>query len=155
MDLSHLNAFYTAKSIDDTHDVARVVLDSIAFDTPDSATVIALSGNLGAGKTTFTQCLCKHLGVLEQVVSPTYVIMKSYRVNKKESRFTKVIHMDAYRLKSESDVDMLGWQQEVHIPNNLFIIEWPEVIKHILPKSTIYITIETINDYTRTFDIRG
>jgi tRNA threonylcarbamoyladenosine biosynthesis protein TsaE len=71
-----------------------------------TAVLIALRGNLGSGKTTFVQALCKELGVVEGVKSPTYVLMKSYDINYKG--FTKLIHIDAYRLETLSNLKHLS-----------------------------------------------
>ncbi len=101
------------------------------------AIIMALQGNLGAGKTTFTQALAKGLGVKEKVNSPTFVIEKIYRLKNKS--FTNLIHLDAYRLKSAKDLKKLGWGEIVRDQKNLIILEWPERVKALIPKSAIKI----------------
>lgn len=107
-----------------------------------TATVIGLQGELGSGKTYFAQRFGKILGVKENMVSPTFVIMKSYSINPSNSsgqawhRFKKLIHIDAYRLEKEEELLKLGWQEIVKDPENIVLIEWPEKIEGIMPKDS-------------------
>jgi len=98
----------------------------------DSATVVGLYGDLGAGKTFFTQSVAKTLGVEENIVSPTFVIEKIYEL--KDQRFSHLIHIDAYRLESSLELLNLGWQKIISDPKNLILIEWPERVEDIMPK---------------------
>ncbi|MFM2383831.1 MAG: hypothetical protein RIQ72_403 [Candidatus Parcubacteria bacterium] len=111
------------------------------------ATVIALHGDLGAGKTTFTQLLAKRLGVQSEVNSPTFTIMKRYTVA--HTQFTDLIHIDAYRLAEGGDLKMLGIQEVLQKPNHLFCIEWPDIVKDILPRRHIKIEFEHIDEGSR------
>ena len=106
--------------------------------------VILLQGELGAGKTTFSQFLLRELGARGPFTSPTFVIMKKYEVdkNKKEMpdgkiktdfHFKDVYHLDCYRVDEESVLD-LGWEEIIADQNNLILVEWPERIKKIWPK---------------------
>src|SRR3989338_1544300 len=76
-----------------------------------SSTVVALSGDLGAGKTTFAQAVAKSLGVEETVNSPTFVIQKVYALS--DQQWGRLIHIDAYRLKSADELRALGWDEMV------------------------------------------
>ena len=98
-----------------------------------TATIIALQGELGSGKTTFAQAFGKILGVTENMPSPTFVIMKSYPVDWKG--FKKLIHIDAYRLEKEEELLHLGWDELVKNPENIILIEWPEKVEKIIPKN--------------------
>lgn len=124
-------------------DFARVAvaLDQVidTFNT-DSATVVALSGDLGAGKTTLTQFVAKHFGVDEVVQSPTFVIMKLYPVE--HERYERLIHIDAYRIEKEEEMQTLGLHRLVADPKNLILIEWPEKIAGLLPENKITVSIE-------------
>lgn len=97
------------------------------------ATVIALSGELGAGKTTFAQGIAQALCVSETVSSPTFVIEKAYDLaNQKWRRF---IHIDAYRLKGAEELQVLRWDEITADPQNLIVLEWPERVSGALPRS--------------------
>lgn len=96
------------------------------------ATVIALQGELGAGKTAFAQAFGKILGVAEPMPSPTFVIMKSYDIDWRG--FKKLIHIDAYRLEKEEELTHLGWDGLIKDPENIILIEWPERVEKLIPK---------------------
>lgn len=115
---------------------------------PHQALILALVGELGAGKTSFTQGLLASLGVIDYVTSPTFVIEKVYSLPK-ESDFKRVIHIDAYRLSGGSDLDNLGFSKLVADPENLIIIEWPERIKDILPPEAKFIYFSHLTDDDR------
>jgi len=104
------------------------------YNTGMKATVVALQGELGSGKTAFAKALGKMMGINEHIVSPTFVIMKSYDIDWKG--FKKLIHVDAYRLESESELLNLGWNELVENPQHLILIEWPERVEGILPKDS-------------------
>ena len=102
--------------------------------------VLCLSGELGAGKTTFTQGLAKGLGIDQNVNSPTFVMMKEY-----EGRLT-LIHIDAYRLEGISqDLGFEDYFDEEHV----CVIEWSEFVKDYLPDDALYITINRLDENTR------
>jgi tRNA threonylcarbamoyladenosine biosynthesis protein TsaE len=94
------------------------------------AAVFALMGDLGAGKTTFTQGFLKGFGFRKRVQSPTFVIMR---------RHGRVFHIDAYRLKKAEQMSVLGFDEILRDPRNVILIEWPERIKEILPKHARWI----------------
>ena len=89
-----------------------------------SATVVGLYGDLGAGKTFFTQVIAKNLGLKEDVVSPTFVIEKKYILT--NQKFANLIHIDAYRIEDSDELLSLRWREIISDPRNLILIEWPE-----------------------------
>lgn len=115
----------------------EVVLRRTSYKT---ATVLALSGNLGGGKTTFLQGFAKGLGVKEKILSPTFVIMK---------RFSNFYHFDCYRFNKPEDILELGWEKIISNPENIVAVEWPEKITKVLPKNTIKINFRFVDDKTR------
>jgi len=124
-------------------DFAAVIVDILAR-VPASrshAFCITLTGDLGAGKTTFTQQLAKHLGVTEHVTSPTFGIMKSYELID-HSHFDHLIHIDAYRIEDIAEAGPLRLQEVFTDPTNLVCLEWPEKIAAILPADRVEVTIE-------------
>ncbi|MEI7810003.1 MAG: tRNA (adenosine(37)-N6)-threonylcarbamoyltransferase complex ATPase subunit type 1 TsaE [bacterium] len=141
-----------------TKDTEQIALDFIKdfvekhdF-SKDEAFVVGLYGDLGAGKTTFTQALGKHLKINRKVNSPTFVIMKRYDL--KKSSFDNLIHIDAYRLKNESELLHLGWQEMISNPKNLIFIEWPENIIKAMPKKHHQIHIAHTKEGHREFKIK-
>jgi len=98
--------------------------------------VIGLSGDLGAGKTVFTKGLAAGLNIKQTVTSPTFVIMKIYGGKK-----IKLVHIDAYRLESERDLEAIGAAEYFGGKNTVVVIEWAEKIKNFLPSSTFYVKI--------------
>ncbi len=103
----------------------------------NAAAIIALSGELGAGKTTFVQTLGKELGIAETIQSPTYVLMKSYPISNK--KFNKLIHIDAYRLNNAQEFVALKPGQFLNDPKVLVVVEWPERVEGALPEPDIAI----------------
>jgi tRNA threonylcarbamoyladenosine biosynthesis protein TsaE len=106
--------------------------------------VIALEGDLGAGKTTFSQGLAAGLGVQEYVDSPTFSILKQY-----EGRLP-LYHMDVYRL--EDSGEELGLEEYIY-GDGVALVEWPSRIEALLPANTIRITIEVLSTGERTIQI--
>lgn len=115
--------------------------------SPDKATIIALSGDLGAGKTFFTQNLARGLGLEGLVKSPTFVIEKIYDLS--GQKWDRLVHIDAYRLDSASDLDSIGWAGVVSDPANLVVLEWPEKVAGALTEKVFHIRFETIDENSR------
>jgi len=116
------------------------------------ARVVALSGELGAGKTTLTQELAKQFGIKENIVSPTFVIMKIYDMNESSkyySHFKRLIHIDAYRLDSHKELLNIGWESLIVDKENLIIIEWPERVTECISDSDFKVTLSHIDDENR------
>ncbi len=103
--------------------------------------VLALQGDLGAGKTSLTKALARLLGVTEHVTSPTFVIMKSYPLTGDE-KFTTLTHVDAYRIEDEDELRILGFETILREPTTLTVIEWPERIPNLVPKVALRVVIE-------------
>src|SRR5689334_12985517 len=93
--------------------------------------ILALHGDLGAGKTTFLQGFAKGLGIKKQIISPTFIIMRTYEIAG-DDRFKQFYHVDLYRIESEHDVEGLGLLEIMKDPENIVAIEWPEKIENLL-----------------------
>jgi tRNA threonylcarbamoyladenosine biosynthesis protein TsaE len=118
------------------------------------ATVVGLYGDLGSGKTAFTQAVAKTLGIETTVTSPTFVIEKIYKINDEQSTgFTHLIHIDAYRLERSEELLKLGWHEIVTDPSNLIIIEWPEGVSDILPANHIHLKFTFVDETTREIEV--
>jgi tRNA threonylcarbamoyladenosine biosynthesis protein TsaE len=120
----------------------------------EKATVIALSGDLGAGKTTLVQQLAKELGIIEIVTSPTFTIMKKYSADENQV-FEHLVHMDAYRIDSLDELSPLRLAEILATPKMLVCIEWAEKINPILPKDTVYLSLSTVGEEGREITIVG
>lgn len=106
--------------------------------------VIALVGDLGAGKTTFTKGIGIALGIKRVINSPTFTIMKVYDTSHAE--IEKLYHLDVYRLtNSESDFEL----EEYFYMNGLTVVEWAHIIDDILPKNTWEIEIKDLGNNER------
>jgi tRNA threonylcarbamoyladenosine biosynthesis protein TsaE len=108
--------------------------------------IICLSGDLGSGKTTFTQGLLKGLKVKGPYTSPTFVIMKKYKNN--------IFHFDAYRVGAK-DILNLGWEEIIADKNNIIIVEWADRIKKIIPEKSLQISFEWIDNNTRKIILKS
>lgn len=119
-------------------------------ESPNSsvATVLALYGDLGAGKTTLTQAISRELGISEDVTSPTFVIEKIYELEGQEP-FSKLIHIDAYRLESAKELENLGWEDVTSDSRNLIIVEWAGNVEEILPENTKKLNLSVLDEETR------
>ena len=109
--------------------------------------IILLTGDLGAGKTTFTQGVADGLGIHERVISPTFNILKCY--------FNKVLnlyHIDAYRL--EENKNDIGLEEFIE-GDGVCLIEWPKFISHLIPEDTISIKITNIGEDNRKFEFES
>lgn len=102
-----------------------------------SGDVVALQGELGAGKTTFARALLQALGVKGEVSSPTFTLLQTYEVPN-----LTISHFDLYRLKNESELEELGWDEAC--AQSLVIVEWPERAQHHMPEDylTLRFTLE-------------
>lgn len=109
--------------------------------------LITLSGDLGAGKTTFTKSLGKELGVKSTINSPTFTILKSYRM----ADGAPLHHIDAYRL--EGIVQDLGFEE--CFDEGICVVEWPDYIEAALPKERLNIVIKQGLEEQRFFQLEG
>lgn len=97
----------------------------------DDVSIITLEGSLGAGKTTFSKALLKKLGVVDEVLSPTFTYVNKYV----GGGDLKVYHFDLYRLQSEADFVDLGFDEYLYQENSLVLIEWPEILYPLIKKN--------------------
>ena len=131
--LEKLRAGLTTASAAETRALAAELAAALPPDT-----VLALHGDLGVGKTTFVQGLAQGLGVREQVTSPTFAIYSVYQGTKR-----KLVHLDAYRLENERQLDALLLEEFLTRPWCL-AIEWPEKTGAWLPKEAWHLTLSIV-----------
>lgn len=134
----------TTRSASQTKNIASALAGEIIKNTrKNGAYVIALEGNLGAGKTTFVQGFARGLGIKDIPKSPTFVIMNVYPMRQSTKRVARnirhLVHIDCYRIKSPKELTHLGVKEIMKDPKNIVVIEWAEKIKKILPSDVIRI----------------
>jgi tRNA threonylcarbamoyladenosine biosynthesis protein TsaE len=138
-----------SRSPEETAALARVIAGSVLRQGRDEegAVVLALTGALGAGKTTFTKAFVAACGVLETVTSPTFVIEKRYALTGQS--FAQLVHIDAYRLESAHELEVLGFRTLLQDPGNLILLEWPEKVSEVVPSSARWIRFAHVDETNR------
>lgn len=144
--LKDFNFKYTliSNSIDDTYKISKIISKNL-----DKFNIINLNGELGAGKTAFMQGIAKYFKIEDQVSSPTFTIVNEYDL--KDNK--KIFHFDVYRLEdSDEFLECIGTD---YFENGFCIFEWGNIIRDILPKSTLNIDIskDDSDDNKRIFKI--
>jgi len=110
--------------------------------------ILCLFGDLGSGKTTFVQGLAKGLGIKNKIISPTFIIMRTYQLTP-----NSFYHVDLYRIENEKDVEGLGLLEIINDPQNIVVIEWPDKIENILPEKRINILFNYVDENRRKITI--
>jgi tRNA threonylcarbamoyladenosine biosynthesis protein TsaE len=128
------------------------------------ATVYALSGDLGSGKTAFVKSVCKHYGIKDQVASPTFIIAKFYPLPGSEKveeifespqeeranpHFHELVHIDAYRMEDPKEAEVLRLSDLLNDPKKIIFIEWPDQLGDELPKGARRIEFKFVDETTR------
>jgi tRNA threonylcarbamoyladenosine biosynthesis protein TsaE len=114
--------------------------------------IIALVGDLGAGKTIFTKGLAKGLGIKKNIASPTFILMKIYNVNQ-NNNIKFLAHLDAYRIKNADSLLAIGLKDYLGKSDTVTVIEWADKIKKILPKKAKFIKILHQNNNLRKISL--
>ncbi|PID52710.1 MAG: tRNA (adenosine(37)-N6)-threonylcarbamoyltransferase complex ATPase subunit type 1 TsaE [Candidatus Moraniibacteriota bacterium] len=130
------------RTIEETHTLAKKY---ISHNTPS---IITLQGDLGSGKTTFTQGVLRACGAKGPYTSPTFTIMKEYDVDM--YGYERIYHIDAYRI-GKDDMIELGWNDLMNNSRACLIIEWPENIADILPKDVQKILCAWVSETEREY----
>ena len=112
----------------------------------ESGDIVCLSGNLGTGKTAFTNGIAAALGISGYITSPTFTIFNEYKGN------LPLYHFDAYRIADPEEMFEIGFEEYID-SNGVVIIEWPERINDILPDSFIWVEIK--KDLSKGTDTRN
>ncbi|MDO8504367.1 MAG: tRNA (adenosine(37)-N6)-threonylcarbamoyltransferase complex ATPase subunit type 1 TsaE [Candidatus Liptonbacteria bacterium] len=136
----------TTHSAAETKHFAKKLAIKVLKEKPGkTAAVLAFSGDLGSGKTTFVQGFFKGLGIKSRAVSPTFIIFRRHRIPAPKSyklqvsRYKFIYHMDAYRIKDTKALRHLGFKEILADPQNILLVEWAENIKKALPKKSLWI----------------
>ncbi len=128
-------------------DAAQKFLKIIKDQYPDSRCIIFNAG-MGVGKTTFIKALCKAMGAVDEVSSPTFAIVNDYLCNDG----SHIFHFDLYRIKDTEEAMAAGAEDYIY-GSDYCLIEWPETLLPLLPDNTINVNIEEQPDGARTMTI--
>ncbi len=144
----------TTHSPEETEELAAKIISSFEREggIRGTSTILALQGNLGAGKTVFVKGVGKYFNLEETVTSPTFVIQKMYNLPE-GCAWKRLVHIDAYRLEGEEELSSIKWGNIATDPHNLIIMEWPEQVGLGVPERALWIEFETVDDTTRVIHI--
>lgn len=129
-------------TLDELQAAAQQILSAYTHDR-----IFLLKGQMGAGKTTLVNALCKALGVTEATSSPTFSIVNEY-----SSTSGPIYHFDFYRLKKEEEALDLGYEEYFYADAFCFV-EWPEKIENLLPEDVRTISIEVLSPTSRKISV--
>ncbi len=121
----------------------------------DKGDVVALYGNLGSGKTTFVQGLARGFGIRKRIISPTFIIVRTYKIGSKYQvlDIKHFYHIDLYRIEGKKDLRGLGIEEIINNPQNIVVIEWAEKMQNLLPKKRWDVKFEDLGDSRRKITI--
>lgn len=117
-----------------------------------SGGVVLLFGELGSGKTTFTQGFARALGIQHKVISPTFLIMRTYDIAK--DTVGKLYHLDLYRIASEKEIEEIGFTEAMGDKENILIVEWAERLQSLMPDKRTEIYFEYLDQAKRKVMIK-
>lgn len=140
-----------------TERISRTDADTKAIATElaaqcEAGDIVTLTGDLGAGKTTFTKGVAEYLGITKEIVSPTFTIMNVYETA--HPTIKRLVHIDTYRLKSLDELLGIGVEDFVGAPDTLSVIEWPELADQFLQnKNVTAVILAHNNDGSRAITV--
>jgi tRNA threonylcarbamoyladenosine biosynthesis protein TsaE len=135
---------YTVSDVSELDTVSRNILSELQR---TGKHVVLFSGDLGAGKTALVQEIAKEIGITEKVISPTFVVRKSYEIS--SNGFDLLVHADLYRLEKESELDLTGLRTDLKNEKAIVCIEWPEQIPEVKSLPHISVTITHVGNEKR------
>jgi tRNA threonylcarbamoyladenosine biosynthesis protein TsaE len=131
------------RQVAEMKDLAQEVLNKY----PDHR-IIALTGDLGAGKTTFTQQFARLVGVKAAITSPTFSLVNEYEYQATDGQLHTFYHMDLYRINTAEEALDFGFEEYLD-SGEYCLIEWPQVIENLLPADVLRIHLEIMEDSSR------
>lgn len=144
---------YHSESLTETEKLAEQIAQWVVKQEPSQeALILALTGKLGSGKTTFVQSFSEALGVEEKVLSPTFVILKKFGLSR--SGFKTLYHVDCYRVEEPEELLKLDFKEIIENPQNVVIIEWADKIKSILPDQYLKLDFQVEGEQERKVEIK-
>lgn len=118
--------------------------------------ILCLRGDLGAGKTTFMQGLAKGLGIKQRIISPTFIIVRTYEVTGKGkvSAVKNLYHIDLYRTESLADMESVGLSEILAQKNAIIAVEWAEKLSSLLPEKRWELDFQWLSENERKIEIK-
>jgi tRNA threonylcarbamoyladenosine biosynthesis protein TsaE len=157
---------FLSKSAQDTQKLAgQIAEESLGAKERKNAVVLALEGELGGGKTTFVQGLAKALGIKGRVTSPSFMIMRRYKIvssfpglapaRPRAGKFqvSSFYHIDCYRVDSPKEILALDFKKIIADPKNIVAIEWADKVKSLIPQDAVWVEFEWMGEEERTIKI--
>lgn len=130
--------------------------ESIGFDLAEKLNVpavFALHGSLGSGKTVFTKGFARGLGIREVVQSPTFILMNVFPIA--HGSLKHFVHIDCYRIENSGEIRDIGFEDFINNGTSVLVIEWADKINDLLPKETIHIYFDVIDEFSRRVSVSG
>ena len=161
---------FLTKTPSQTKKLGEILAKEILKTKFKEAVILGLSGELGGGKTTFLQGFAKGLGVKEKILSPTFVIIKRFKILRTRTSsvrgrqdltphqklrfgtgqgFKNFYHIDCYRIRKPKEILDMGFKKIISNPQNIVAVEWAERVKNFLPKSALILKFKFINRIKR------
>ena len=137
-----MKGVFEVSSVEETWELAKELAKELK-----PGDIVCLEGDLGAGKTTFTQGLAAALGVPGRVTSPTFCIVQEH-----QSPDVLLVHMDLYRLHGEEDVEAIGWEDYLS-RGAILAVEWPERAGSLLPPTARHVGFHHLGEERRRITI--
>jgi tRNA threonylcarbamoyladenosine biosynthesis protein TsaE len=125
----------------------KYLAQEVLLKNPDRR-IIALTGDLGAGKTTFTQQFARLLGVKTAITSPTFSLVNEYEYQDADGQIHTLYHMDLYRINSAEEALDFGFEEYLD-SGEYCLIEWPQIVENLLPDEVLRIHLEIMEDSSR------
>lgn len=141
--MSSKEEIFITDSFEETKKIGKKLAKSLG-----GSELIALYGDLGGGKTTFVQGLALGLGIERRIISPTFIIVRTYKIKSKN-----FYHIDLYRAHSSQDLESLGLPEIINDENSIKAIEWAENLKNLLPEKRIDVFFEYLEENKRKIKI--
>lgn len=124
--------------------------------TVTQGTIFCLYGDLGSGKTVFTQGFAKGFGIEKKIISPTFVIIRTHSINRKSqiAKLKSFYHIDLYRIESERDLQALGLDEVMNDKESVVVIEWADRLGSLLPEKRTDVHFEYVGENTRKITVQ-
>lgn len=140
---------YVTHNAEETQRLAQKIADEVR-----DGGCLCLFGDLGSGKTTFTQGLARALGITGNISSPTFLLARSYKIPSNEIANQTFYHLDLYRLGTIKEIREIGLAEMLADNQGIVVIEWSEKLGDLLPKSRIELHFTYVDEQTRNISIK-